>query len=216
MNMYRPSVLRGVLLATLACLVHAASVSAQSIMVTSPAGGDVWTRGGSYAIRWTSTGSVPGVRIQLMQGTSSTAVDEIVLNTEDDGTHWWDIPAAGVVGDNFRIRVSSTASYAVYDYSDYFALSSGVVNRPVVALEIVNIRSTEADAKITIIDDGGEPCQIREQWGPIGGTWVAGPSDWLGSFRTGQTITVHDFWIDAGLEHYFRTLKGSCRDSYHF
>jgi subtilisin-like proprotein convertase family protein len=102
-------------------------MSNSSITVTSPNGGENWERGTPHTIRWNSSNVPENVKIQLYQGTSSSATETIVSSTPNTGSYTWNIPNDGVIGDNFKIRVSSTTHWGtVYDYSNnYFSLNSG-------------------------------------------------------------------------------------------
>ncbi len=86
-------------------ILGAIAAFGQSIVVTSPAAGVPWCRGKSYAITWTSTGAVGAtVRIRLMQGTA--AIQEIALDTANDGSYDWTIPATTPPG-SYTVRVRS-------------------------------------------------------------------------------------------------------------
>ena len=55
-----------------------------SITITSPTSGDIWTKGGSYSLEWTSTGSVSSVNV-VMSRTGSPNTIFSALNEANDG-----------------------------------------------------------------------------------------------------------------------------------
>jgi hypothetical protein len=106
-----------------ACLLLAGITSAygQKIHITSPAAGASWCRGQSYSITWTSTGAVgASVRIRLMQGTA--AVQEITLDTANDGSFDWPVPATTAPG-SYSVRVRSKEN-STLDDSAAFAIAA--------------------------------------------------------------------------------------------
>lgn len=74
------------------------------ITVTAPALGAKWQRGQTYAITWTSQGTVnANVKIRLYKGT--TLVTTLVATTANDGAWRWTIPARQALATNYIIRV---------------------------------------------------------------------------------------------------------------
>lgn len=87
------------------------------IKVTSPDGGENWTRGTIQTIKWNSIGS-PGVyvRIELLKPGKPNQV--IILSTLNDGSHPWLIPALQAPGSDYKVKITSTANAAYNDTSD--------------------------------------------------------------------------------------------------
>ena len=83
----------------------ALSLAAQTITVTSPAGGPRWCRGQVQEISWTSSGlTARGVGIYLRQG--SRNILDISANSPLNGTFPWRIPATLAPG-NYFIQVGA-------------------------------------------------------------------------------------------------------------
>jgi len=95
-----------------------------SITVTSPDGGEEWAIGSSHSVNWTSTGDGLGaVRIELYNGTSLVyVVNESAPNT---GSYLWSLPDSVTAGQNYKIRISSTADGSIYnDSSSPFSITA--------------------------------------------------------------------------------------------
>jgi hypothetical protein len=91
-----------------------------SLTVTVPNGGEVWKAGTSQTIQWTYTGD-PGanVKIEILKGgntrviTSSTSV-----GSGGSGSFKWNIPTKAPVGDDYKIKITSTTEISFTDTSD--------------------------------------------------------------------------------------------------
>jgi hypothetical protein len=84
-------------------------------MVTYPSATDiVWNPGTIYEITWQDF-TDPYVRIELLKGGSS--VRTITTSTANDGTMLWKV-AALPSGNDYKIRITSTATPAMTDMSD--------------------------------------------------------------------------------------------------
>jgi hypothetical protein len=86
------------------------------IIVISPDGAEVWRRGRTHSIEWTSSNLTGNVKIELYQ--AGILSKTISPEAPDIGSYSWTIPPSQALGDNFRIRVISTASPAIFDESD--------------------------------------------------------------------------------------------------
>jgi hypothetical protein len=96
---------------------------AASITVTKPALNEPWTKGQTYAITWTKTGSMPNnVRISLRNKTSTAVVQEIVDPAPNTGTYMWTVPAS-IPEEEYciRVRVKTTD---ISDDSEVFTISA--------------------------------------------------------------------------------------------
>ena len=93
-----------------------------TVTVTAPATGAQWVRGSTQTIRWTTTGTVGDVQIQLKDGSSYST---IIFSTSNDGSYSWTIPANGAIGSDFQVRVSDVNHWStVYGLSGAFSLTS--------------------------------------------------------------------------------------------
>ncbi len=89
--------------------------TAQSITVTSPNGGEVVYVDSTYAITWTSTGTIDSVKIQYStDGGSFWSI--IVASTQNNGSHTWTVPDAPST--NCLVRVLDAADNDPWDESD--------------------------------------------------------------------------------------------------
>lgn len=91
------------------------------ITVTVPNGGESWSRGGKYTIKWTYAGN-PGsyVKIELLKGgaLNSTITSRTSLGSNGSGSYSWKIPSNQTTGSNYTIRVTSTTNSNYTDTSN--------------------------------------------------------------------------------------------------
>jgi hypothetical protein len=87
-----------------------------TITVVSPNGDEVWRRGASQGITWTTSNLTGNVIIELFKGgILNTTINPGALDT---GSFSWTIPQSQSLGSNYRIRISSTALQDIFDESD--------------------------------------------------------------------------------------------------
>jgi len=85
------------------------------IAVSSPNGGEKWEQFTAQTIFWHD--NIEGkVRIELLK--AGTVVALLADSTASDGEFVWDIPATVAMGDDYRIKVASIDSAALFDESD--------------------------------------------------------------------------------------------------
>ena len=96
------------------------SVYNQSIVVTSPNGGENWQAGTTQNINWTDN-ITDLVRIELYKGGTLNSV--IVDSTFSDGQYPWDIPLNLTPGTDYKVKITSLGNSAVNDFSDVTFLS---------------------------------------------------------------------------------------------
>ena len=100
----------------------------KSITVTQPSGGGdnpQYPWGSTLAIRWTSTGDISGVKIELLYDASANgdpqqaaAVDTVIAyGTDNDGSYDWTVPANQHDNSDYFVRVSDANDSSVYDVS---------------------------------------------------------------------------------------------------
>lgn len=87
------------------------------LIMTSPNGEDNLIKGTTNTITWSSYGS-PGtyVRIELLKNDSRYRL--ITARTPNDGSYNWRISSAFGVGDNYKVRITSTSNSKYNDTSD--------------------------------------------------------------------------------------------------
>ncbi|HXX33836.1 MAG TPA: Ser-Thr-rich GPI-anchored membrane family protein [Thermodesulfobacteriota bacterium] len=97
------------------------SISAPTITVVSPNGGETLTAGAMQTIRWSYTGN-PGlyIKIQLLKGgvVKRTIASFASKGSGGSGSHNWHIPSNQVPGNDYQIRVISTSNNSYSDTSD--------------------------------------------------------------------------------------------------
>lgn len=101
---------------------------APTIKVTSPGGGEVWNRGGTYNITWTYTGKPDKVKIMLVPGNdlvSGKKLAEVAPGNNGAGSFPWTIPNDTELRKDYKIWVVySTTSMDVSDQN--FTIASAV------------------------------------------------------------------------------------------
>ncbi len=91
------------------------SVSAPSITLNTPNGGETLCRGSQTNITWTSTVS-GNVKIEVTSdGTNYTQIASVPATP---ASYTWSIPAAQATGNTYKIRVSDASNAAVNDVSN--------------------------------------------------------------------------------------------------
>jgi hypothetical protein len=87
------------------------------------ASGITWNTGFTPTITWSG---FPGssVKIELYKG--GLWYSTIISSTPNDGGyHSWTVPTSTPAGADYRIKITSTASAAIYDYSNYYFTIAG-------------------------------------------------------------------------------------------
>jgi len=92
------------------------SFSAGTLKVTSPNGGQKWSTGKSYAIKWSKGNAGASVKIQLLK--SNKHYKWISKKTKNDGRHTWKIPTTVVTSSAYKIKIVSRKNKKVFDTSN--------------------------------------------------------------------------------------------------
>jgi hypothetical protein len=90
--------------------------TASSFKVTTPNGGQKWTTGKSYAIKWTKGKAGATVKIQLLK--SNKHYKWISKKTKNDGKLAWKIPATVVTSSAYKIKIVSIKNKKIFDTSN--------------------------------------------------------------------------------------------------
>ncbi len=93
----------------------AAAVVEDSITVVSPNGGENWYAGTAHDIVWTSTGTIPSVKIEYSTN-GGTGWTVLAASTANTGAYPWTVPMPGTA--NALVRVSSASEPGIADASD--------------------------------------------------------------------------------------------------
>src|SRR2546426_111835 len=83
--------------------------------VTAPNGGEVWTVGASRTITWTTTGTIPNVKLEYSKDNFTTAT-VIAASTSNTGSYTWTVP--NDISATVKVRVADAADSTVNDVSD--------------------------------------------------------------------------------------------------
>ena len=113
---------RGLILLASLFLLSSSPWSAGTLKVTTPNGGQKWTTGKSYAVKWSKGSAGKYVRIRLLK--SGKHYRWITKKTPNDGRYVWKIPTTVATGSNYKIRLQPFSKTG-YDNSDRsFSISS--------------------------------------------------------------------------------------------
>lgn len=77
------------------------------IILESPVGGEIWTRSTKKHITWSSSYS-GNVKIEYLKGAAAPVT--IINSTPDDGSYEWTIPFDFVLGNDYKIKITSDIS----------------------------------------------------------------------------------------------------------
>ena len=99
-----------------------------TITVTTPSSnGETWDGSVNKTITWTSTGSIPYVKIKLYRSTSSSGTysytQNIAVSELNDGSYSWYISsnlASSLY--YYKIRIEDSSDDSIYDNSYYFTI----------------------------------------------------------------------------------------------
>ncbi len=90
------------------------------INVTTPNGGEVWSRGGTYTIEWNYLGGGLRVKIELLKGgvVDRTIANNAPTGSNGIGTYDWKIPSNLATGTDYSVRITSNSNIYYIDTSD--------------------------------------------------------------------------------------------------
>ncbi len=122
--------------------VDLALLSAGSITVTVPNGGEIWVIDDMETIQWSSLNYTGNVDISINRNYPAGGWDSIVDDTPDDGSHPWTV--TGFTTTTVRIRVMGSTDPSIGDTSN------------------ANFEITDVSASITVTaPDGGETWYVN-------------------------------------------------------
>ena len=104
------------LVATLLGFIANPVWSAGTLKVTTPNGGQKWTTGNKYIIKWDKGNAGASVKIQLLN--SGKAYKTIKAKTKNDGKYRWKVPSSVKTGSAYKIKVTSVSKKTVKDQSN--------------------------------------------------------------------------------------------------
>src|SRR2546426_1003453 len=83
--------------------------------LSAPNGGEVWTVGDSRTITWTTTGTIPNIKLEYSKDNFTTTV-LITASAPNTGTFAWTVPDD--LSATVRVRVTNVNDSTVFDDSD--------------------------------------------------------------------------------------------------
>jgi len=92
------------------------TLSAGTLKVTTPNGGNKWKSGKKYAIKWVKGNGGAFVKIQLLK--SNKHYKWVTKKTKNDGKHTWKIPSTLKAGKTYKIKITSRTDKTVNDATD--------------------------------------------------------------------------------------------------
>ena len=109
-------VLAIILAATLLGFIANPVWSAGTLKVTTPNGGQKWTTGKKYTIKWKRANGGKNVKIELLR--SGKVYKTVSAKTKNDGTYRWKVPSSVKTNKKFKIRITSSTKSDRTDSSD--------------------------------------------------------------------------------------------------
>ena len=103
--MYISDMKCGLILLTGLFLLSSSAWSAGTLKVTTPNGGQKWTTGKSYAVKWSKGSAGATVKIQLLK--SGKHYKWVSKKTKNDGKHTWKIPSTVATSSAYKIKMVS-------------------------------------------------------------------------------------------------------------
>jgi PKD repeat protein len=171
-----------------------------SIAITSPSGGESWTRNTSHVVTWSYTGT-PGsfVKIMLLKSGSeyATIASNTSIGTNGNGSYTWKLSTSGAMGSDLSVRVKSISQPAINDTSDNITI-----------LPVVTVLTPSANFT-SVATSGTAPLTVA-----FADMSTNAPTSWTWSFgdgnQTNSTVQnpVHTY-LTAGVYDVSLTAKNS-------
>jgi hypothetical protein len=119
-----------------------------SLKVTSPNGGQKWSTGKTYQIKWSKGTAGAKVKIQLLK--DGKAYKWISKSTKNDGKHTWKIPATVATASTYKVKITSTSKKTVTDSSNKnFKITKAATSKPTISLSCTPSSASESRGKFT-------------------------------------------------------------------
>ena len=106
----------GLILLTSLFLLSSSVWSAGTLKIITPNGGQKWTAGKTYQIKWSKGNAGAKVKIQLLK--NGKAYKWISKSTKNDGKHPWKVPSTVKTGSAYKIRIRSVTNRKIRDDSN--------------------------------------------------------------------------------------------------
>ena len=87
-----------------------------SITLIAPNGSELWQRGRTYNLKWTSSNLSENVISELYRGGNFDSM--VSSNAPNNGRYPWPLPLSQSLGSNFSVKIKSMSAPEIYDISD--------------------------------------------------------------------------------------------------
>ncbi len=208
-------------------------VSAPTITVTSPNGGETWQRGTSHTVTWSYTDS-PGsmVKIVLLKGGTEvgTIKDSWSIGSGGKGSYTWPMATTGTIGSDFKVSVQSISQPSIKDTSNnYFIITPALT--PTITVTSPNggetwqrgtshtvtwsyTGSPGSMVKIVLLKGGTEVGTIKDSWSIGSGgkgsyTWPMATTGTIGSDFKVSVQSISQPSIKDTSNNYFTLTSGT-------
>ena len=103
------------------------SIDERSIIITSPAGGEMWYKGEKYTIKWTSKNAGNQVKIEYKKEYDFyySSIDTYVTNNEE---YEWTVSSSLSKNYRYQIKVTSHSYSNIYDISGVFSVDERYID----------------------------------------------------------------------------------------
>jgi len=126
-----------------------------TLTITSPIVTDILFELSIHTVRWTSTGSIRDVKIELYKGSSFVEDITLIGYTNNDGEEDFYVSILNdYKGTNYRIKITNNDNSSQYDWSDYFSINIGSGTITVTSPTSISLWQVETTKSITWISTG--------------------------------------------------------------
>jgi len=170
-------------------------VSNESLEVLKPNGGESYEPGNNMSIEWVGSHENIPVDIDLYINNAKTRT--IQSSTVNDGNHTWNVPASLSPSTTYQIKITSTNSSSVSDFSDnYFSVVDVVA--PAVPS---GLSATAGDKQVVLTWSANSESDLKS-YKVYGGT-SANPTTSLSTVNAGTETYTHT-GLTNGTKYYYR------------
>ena len=101
------------------------TITALSMAIVAPLGGDEWMQGVEYTVSWSSSSRTNPVKITLKNTSGAISDYVFIASTADALSHQCLVPVSQEVAGNYTIRVEKAGDPSIYGDSNAFSVTSG-------------------------------------------------------------------------------------------
>jgi hypothetical protein len=171
------------------------TVSNESIQVTKPNGGESFEPGKNMTIEWTRSHESIPVNIDLYKNNTKTTT--IQNSASNNGIKTWNIPTSLIPSSTYQIKITSTNSASVSDFSDNYFSVIDVVEPAVPS----GLSATAGDKQVVLTWSANSESDLKS-YKVYGGT-SASPTALLSTVNAGTETYTHTS-LTNGTTYYYR------------